>query len=221
MSVLTIAYSVQDEKPEVLESAVTTMDDLIWSVQPKITKEQRRELIAKLPSIISRLNKWLNVIKWEDADREQFFAELAATHASIVRAPLPMTPERQVELAIEIAKKAAERRLEKQAAAKPEPEPDEFDEQIKQIARGAWLDFTSKDGEAKRAKLSWVSPMRSLFIFTTPKKEETFQLTDEQFAKMLREGGVKPVVVEGLVERALAEAFASANDPNGGQKRAA
>lgn len=221
VSVLTIAYTLQDEKPEVVESSLATMDELIWSVRPKITKEERKELLGKLPSIVSRLNKWLDVIKWEGEERQKFFAELADSHASIVRAPLVVKKEKQAELSLEVAKKAAERRLEKQAAAPSKPGPDEFDAMIRQVERGTWLDFKPAEGVARRAKLSWVSPMRSLFIFTTRKKEETFQLTDEQFAQMFRNGEVQPVVVEGLVERALAEAFASANDPKGGQKRAA
>lgn len=220
--VLTIAYSLQDEKPQAVQSAITTMDDLIWSVKPKITPEQRKELIAKLPSILSRLNKWLNIVKWEEADRLQFFAELAECHASIVRAPIPLTPEKQLELAVEVAKKAAERRLEKAAAAPPEPVPDEFDDKIKKLERGTWLNFTQPDGQVRKAKLSWASPMRSLFIFTTNKKEETFQLTDEELAQRFRDNTVQAVLVDGLVDRALTKAFApGANDPKILQKTAA
>jgi hypothetical protein len=62
-------------------------DDLIWSVKPKATQEQRKALIGKLPRLLSTLNKWLDAIKWQDADRLQFFARLAECHASIVRAP--------------------------------------------------------------------------------------------------------------------------------------
>lgn len=219
--VLTIAYSLQEERPELIDNAIATTNDLIWSVQPKITKEQRSELLGKLPTVVARLNKWLDVIKWEGAERQHFLSELADNHAAIVRAPLAAKKGQQVALSLAAAKQVEERRLEKQAAAPAVTGPDEFDEKIKQVARGSWLDFKPKDGEVRRAKLSWVSPMRSLFIFTTRKKEETFQLTDVQFAQMFRGGEVQPVVVEGLVERALAEALASANDPKGVQKRAA
>ncbi|MBI1891968.1 MAG: DUF1631 family protein [Burkholderiales bacterium] len=223
VNVLTIAYTMQDEKPQAVESAVSTMDDLVWSVKPKITMEDRKELIGKLPSILQRLNKWLNVVKWDEAERVKFFADLAETHASIVRAPLPMTPERRLEIAVEVAKKAAERRLQKLANAKPEPEADEFDEKIKSLERGAWFNFFSDDFNAiKRAKLSWVSPMKSLFIFTSHNKEDTFQLTDKDLAQRMRKNTAQQVMAEGLVDRALTQAFgAGANDPAMEHKAAA
>ena len=119
-SVLTIAYSIEDDKPGAVNNATKTMDDLIWSVRPKLTPDDRKQLIAKLPGLLSALNKWLDVIKWQDADRLQFFAELAECHASIVRAPLEMSPERQVEIAMQVAQQAAERRLALQAKAEAE-----------------------------------------------------------------------------------------------------
>ena len=220
--VLTLAYTLQDEKPNAVQSAVGTMDDLIWSVKPKITKAERKELLARLPSILARLNKWLTVVKWEESDRKRFFAELAETHASIVRSPLPLTPERQLELAMEVAKQAAERRLEKQASAEPEPQQDDFDEQVKNLERGVWLQFSDAHGGSMKAKLSWSSPMKSLFIFTTHRKEQTFQLTDTVLAQRLREGTVQTVSLDRLVDRALDQVFAGgANDPDIAAKSAA
>ncbi|MBX9869034.1 MAG: DUF1631 domain-containing protein, partial [Burkholderiaceae bacterium] len=148
--VLTLAYSVKDEKPHAVADAIKTMDDLIWSVKPKITLEQRQQMVNRLPAILARLNKWLSLIKWQDADRMQFFADLAECHASIVRAPLDLSPERQLEIAVEVAQKAAERRLEKRAAEEankvPEVEPDDYVKMVAELERGVWLQFTKKDG---------------------------------------------------------------------------
>lgn len=212
VSVLTIAYTVQEEKPEALKNAVKTMDDLIWSVKPKITQEQRKEFITKLPTMLSNLNKWLNVIKWDDADRLQFFAELAETHASIVRAPLELSPERQLQISLEVAQKAAERRLEKQAQAKveekPEPPLPGFDE----LQRGMWLEIVGTDGKTSKAKLAWISPMRSLYIFSNNQKQENFSLSAEQLAESFRAGNARVLRVGGdgshdLVANAVAHAL--------------
>lgn len=186
VSVLTLAYGVQEDKPEVAKSAIKTMDDLIWSVKPKITASQRKEFIAKLPGLLAMLNKWLNVIQWDDADRLQFFAELAETHASIVRAPLVLSPERQMEIALEVAQNAAQRRLARQANAQPEPPPDEMAITVEELQRGMWLEFTGEYARYKKVKLVWISPMRSLYIFSTNGRNESFSLSDVQLADEFR-----------------------------------
>jgi hypothetical protein len=194
------------------------MDDLIWSVKPKITPEERKELITKLPGMLALLNKWLDVVKLDDAERLQFFAELAECHASIVRAPLDMTPQRRLELAMEAAKEAAERRLQKKtelaAQAEEERQAEEHTErQIENIERGMWFEFDGKEGEeAKRVKLAWISPMKSLFIFSSRDKSESFSMPAAELAKVLEEDRARVIEVDGLINRALSEAL-GANDP--------
>ena len=208
--VLTLAYSVKDEKPQVLQSAIKTMDELIWSVQPKITVAQRKELVAKLPALLTTLNKWLNVLKWEDADRLQFFADLAECHASIVRAPLELSPHRQLELAVEAARVAAERRLEKRAAQVEvlAPVPDDAVQQVDMLERGMWFEFVQPDASLRKVKLAWISPLKSLYIFTTFHREEAFSMAAEVLTKTFRERLVSVVEVSGFVNQALAEVFA-------------
>ena len=220
VQVLTIAYSVEDEKPGAVNNATQTMDDLIWSVRPKITQEERKKLIAKLPALLSTLNKWLDVIKWQDADRLQFFAELAECHASIVRAPIEMSPERQVEIAMEVAKKDAERRLQLQAVAEvkaeeaPPPDDDAAIE-VDSLARGMWLEFDQEDGSQRKVKLAWISPLKTLYIFSTTGRQEAFSISGEALAQQFRDGTVRMIRTEGVVAAALSMAMggvAAVND---------
>ncbi|MBR7781028.1 DUF1631 family protein [Undibacterium luofuense] len=216
VKVLTLAYSVQDEKPQAVEDAIRTMDDLIWSVKPKITMPERQELLRRLPAILARLNKWLSLIKWDDADRVRFFAELAECHASIVRAPLELSPDRQLELAVEAAQRAAERRLEKRAeaerktqeeqVAQQETSQDPYVQLVEQLERGIWLAL-QRDGlpEPVRVRLAWVSPMRSLYIFTTVQKDQTFSLSTQEVQQAFRSGQARLLEVEKIMDRALQE----------------
>src|SRR5476651_1898217 len=210
VSVLTIAYSIEDDKPGAVNNATQAMDELIWSVKPKLTAEQRKQLIAKLPGLLSTLNKWLDIIKWQDADRLQFFAELAECHASIVRAPLEISAERQLELAMQAAQQAAERRLELQAkAAPPEPEPQDDDAviEVDGLSRGMWLEFTQDDGGSRKVKLAWISPLRTLYIFSTAARQEAFSMSGEQLAAQFRDGQVRVIRAEGVVAVALTQAL--------------
>ncbi|MDY7539112.1 DUF1631 family protein [Undibacterium sp. RTI2.1] len=218
--VLTLAYSVQEDKPHAVTDAIKTMDDLIWSVKPKITLPQRQELLNRLPAILARLNKWLSLIKWEDADRIQFFADLAECHASIVRSPLELSPEKQLEIAVEAAQIAAERRLEKRAQAEAQElekqhaeddyvdvAADETADVVANLERGIWLQFTKKNGDSHKARLAWVSPMRSLYIFTTSQKEKSFSLAVKELEQTFREQRAEILMLDKLVDRALSEAL--------------
>jgi hypothetical protein len=210
VSVLTIAYSVEQDKPGAVENATRTMDDLIWSVKPKLSADERKQLISKLPGLLSTLNKWLDVIKWQDADRLQFFAELAECHASIVRAPLEISPERQVEIAMEAAQRAAERRLElqaKAAAAPPSAPPPDDDAviEVDSLTRGMWLGFTQEDGSQRKVKLAWISPLRTLYIFSTAARQEAFSMSGEQLAQHFRDQTVQLIRADGVVSVALSQ----------------
>jgi hypothetical protein len=212
--VLTLAYSIKDEKPDAVENAIKTMDDLVWSVKPKITAAERKELIAKLPPMLASLNQWLNLLKWDDAERLQFFAELAECHASIVRAPLELSPQRQLEIAMDVARQAAERRLQKRLNQTPQPVADAVDQQVQKLARGAWMEFIQPDGTPNLFRLAWVSPLHTLYIFSTRDRKEAFSLSAENLALAMRRQQATVVSIDQLVGHALAEAVgdAGAND---------
>lgn len=203
------------------------MDELIWSVRPKLNVDERKRLIAKLPGLLSQLNKWLDVIKWQDADRLQFFAELAECHASIVRAPIEMSAERQLEISMQVAQQAAERRMalqaraeaQEQAAAealarRPAPVPEEEDAiiEVDGLARGMWLEFEQAGGGSRKVKLAWISPLRTLYIFSTAARQEAFSMSGEQLAQRFRARTAQVVRSEGVVAVALSQALARAAD---------
>jgi hypothetical protein len=214
VDVLTFAYLIEDERPGAVVNATRTMDELVWTVKPKATQEQRKALLAKLPGLLTALNKWLDAIKWRDAERLAFFAELAKCHLSIVRAPLELSPERQLELAVEAAQQDALRRIAvEQATTRELPEPDAAAISVDELERGARLEFGQPDGSVRKLKLAWVSPLRTLFIFSGGLRQEAFSLSAEKLAEGLRAGAVRVVAREGVVGRVLTAALQdAAND---------
>lgn len=201
--ILTLAHSSKDKKPDVLAKALKTMDDLIWSVKPKASPEQRKELISRLPSILAMLNAWLNAIKWHEPERVTFFSTLAERHAAIVRMQPEASSRHQIEIAVNIAEKASARRLRRHAVESRKLIQDEFQQIVDGLDEGNWLDFARNNGETARLKLAWVSPGRTRFIFTNRQGEEPSLFTDEELARALREKKASPVQVDSIVERAL------------------
>ncbi|XYJ12468.1 DUF1631 family protein [Telluria sp. B2] len=217
IEVLTFAHLIDEERPGAVDNATRAMDDLVWSVKPKATQEERRALIAKLPPLITTLNKWLDAIRWQGAERLQFFAELAECHLQIVRAPLELSPERQLELAVEAAQQDALRRIAREQAAAAQEEPAHRDEalvQVDDLERGMRLEFAQPDGSVRKVKLAWVSPRRTLFIFSNGPRQDAFSLPAEKLVDAFRAGSVTVVALEGVVGRVLTEAMREAvNDP--------
>ncbi|PHV06233.1 hypothetical protein CSQ96_15375 [Janthinobacterium sp. BJB412] len=221
VDVLTIAYSVEDDKPGAVGNATRAMDELIWSAKPKLRADERKRLIAMLPGLLATLNKWLDIVQWRDAERLQFFAELAECHASIVRAPLDITAERQLELAMEAARQSAERRAERQAAdaaasaAAAAPAEDgaaEAGVEVAALARGMWLAFDEPDGTRRKVKLAWISPLRTLYIFATGARQEAFSMSGAALEARFRAGGVQVQLAEGVVGQALSRVLAGGGD---------
>ena len=219
--VLTLAYSIEESKPGAVDNATRAMDELIWSVKPKPTQEGRKALIKALPGLLTTLNKWLDAMRWQDAERLQFFAQLAEYHAAIVRAPIELAPERQLELAMEAAQQDALRRIAREQAEAAELEALDADSAdpaaaaLAALERGMRLEFATGGG-VRKVKLAWVSPLRTLFIFSGAGRQEAFSLPAERLAEAFRSGSIKVLAPEGVVGRVLGEAVGqgAVNDPD-------
>ncbi|WP_158238754.1 DUF1631 family protein [Roseateles chitinivorans] len=59
--------------------------DLVLSVQPKTTPQQRQAFLASLPVLMRTLNEGLDLIRWPEPDRKKFFAELLPAHADSLK----------------------------------------------------------------------------------------------------------------------------------------
>lgn len=208
--ILTLAHSAKEQKPDVLEKALKTMDDLIWSVKPKNSPEQRKELISRLPSILSMLNAWLNAIKWNEPERVEFFSNLAERHAMIVRLQPELSSRHHIEIAVNIAEKASHRRMRIRSTEKPENPADQFALMVESLAQGNWLEFTPNNGVKTRYRLAWVSPRRSRFVFASRAGQEPCTFTAQELAHSLRQGKAVVIEMESMVDRALSAALDAA-----------
>lgn len=87
------------EGGESWNQALRSMDDLIWSVQPKTRQDDRKRLVALLPDLLKRLDEGFQVLDTPAEIRDQFFTGLVKCHAMAVRAGLrgagdaPLPPE--------------------------------------------------------------------------------------------------------------------------------
>lgn len=204
--ILTLAHSVEETRPEALTQARKAMDDLIWSIKPKSSPEERKALVTRLPAMLSMMNAWLNAIKWDEPERVVFFSNLVERHAAIARVQLELSPRRQVELAVNVAQKASERRMSIRVRQMNQPQ-DEFARQVDGLVCGQSVEFSRTNGVRTTFKLAWISPQRGQFIFTTRQGQESCSFAAEELAQNLREHRADVIPAVSIVDRALAAAL--------------
>ena len=66
------------------QRAVEAMDQLIWSIEPKNTREERREAVAVIPTLVRQLALGLKAVGVRSAERTEFFGQLMKLHRHVL-----------------------------------------------------------------------------------------------------------------------------------------
>lgn len=84
IKVLLLIQVKEGEESEAWKRAIETMELLIWSVEPKDSREARREVVGKVPELLRRLTDALAAAGVDDAVRTGFIAELRKLHSEVI-----------------------------------------------------------------------------------------------------------------------------------------
>ena len=228
-------YLSAGDESEAWDQAVATIEDLVWSVQPKRTREDRKHLVALLPSLLKRLTTGLHNIAWPREERDRFMENLVEAHAAAVK-PQPASAELPTESVAEQAKAdavqakaagddagavkaeelaAAMARAESvPAPAEPEAAPvdDHFLEIAQSLERGMWIEFENEAGQLAFARLAWVSPLRGTYLFTNRQGQKALSMTAEELANLFRKDHARLVEAEPLLDQAFSSMLANLGD---------
>jgi hypothetical protein len=80
---------------------------------------------------------------------------------------------------------------------------DLYRERVAALKRGDWVEFRKGDGVAMRARLSWISPQRGVYLFTSPQSSCATSISPEALAHQFRNGMADIVADEPLFDRAV------------------
>lgn len=207
LRVLAFTHGVQEERQDVLPKALSAMDDLIWSVKPKTTVEERKELVRRLPGMLAVINAWLNVIKWNGAERDRFFSTLAEHHAAAMRASAELSARDELQLRMDVVQKASEHQLTRRAQEQQQAALAEFMPLVDRLMPGSWVELVRNNGTKVNCKVVWISPARSRFVFIAPQTQIVFTLGDEALAQALRANRASVIRSDAVIGRALAAAL--------------
>ena len=201
------------------------VDELIWSVQPRVARLNRTRLVELVPNLLARLREGLHVISYPPEMTGRFFDQLIGLHEAALEGAraeriaaaqesglLPATPSAidADEAAWVAALEAAESGMSEDSSMVPIRVADK-DEALDPLAPppavgadmvvGTWVELVF-EGRLLRAQLTWVSPHRTLFMFNSSNRKA--HSMSRQTLNRLRTHGLMRVVSDRhLVDSAL------------------
>ncbi|MBL8311250.1 MAG: DUF1631 family protein [Burkholderiales bacterium] len=173
------------------KGAVEALDELIWSVSPKAQPAERAQLSQRVPSLVRRLRSGLKSLS--DDTIAPFFDKLFEVHSGLLRGAQPeyVPPEEIPE-------------------ASNDTPFDPFRALVKQMERNQWIEMSDEKGALTYAKLAWVSPQGTTYLFTTRHGRKAASLTPEELAEWFRTDRARMIESEPIVDRALVGMFQAA-----------
>ena len=208
--VMAHAWLKTADTPADWDDVLTAMDQVIWSVRPKPTAEDRSQLVAMLPKLVPRLNARLDAIRWVGEERATFTRQLIDCHMRAIRtAKAGVAPPDSGPGELETrAGREAIKALDARRARPVQTEFDEFDQQANALTRGQWFDFIEEQGAVRRYRLGWVSPQRTRMLFTNGEGFEAFVRSEREVSGLLREGRLALIDNDPIVSRAIEQIMA-------------
>jgi hypothetical protein len=229
---LAAVFLVEGEGSAPWQRLVLAMEDLLWSVEPKAAPEDRKRLLAMLPSMLREIQAGMQRAGMSEAERDAFMGSLVDSHATAVKAglrglaampaPMPLAPpetpaiERELieagdmqveEIRLKAPRGAATRNVFTRTGI------------YTNVQRGSWVEFLRPGGAPIRARLTWVSPNKGVYLFTNPiTSTAAVSISPEALAEQMRLGEARLVDAAPLTERAVDSMLATLRDRTAGAR---
>jgi hypothetical protein len=196
---------------------VSTMDDLLWSVEPKVVADDRKRLVTMLPGMLKHVQEALHRGDLGEERRNAFLGALVDCHAAAVKAGLrgmgmlpetaaPIEPQGVPELARSVLP-AGDVHVEEIRLRTPKgtaPARNVFTRTgvWTNLQRGTWVEFSGAN--AMRARLTWISPAKGVYLFTNPlSASNAVSISPDALAEQLRLGLARIIDDAPLLDRAV------------------
>lgn len=206
---------------ELFRAAERTATDLVWSIAPKSDADERRRLVTLLPKLLPQLHQGLDQIGSTPEARRPLLDALMALHSAALHAnveaqqavpeleetppPPPPEPVLQVNHVVENGISVEEITLPEGSPAKEEDTQERATlRRVKHLVRGDWVEFLNDHDEVRRERLTWISPGRTLYLFSNHANQCAISITPEALAHRLKSDTARLVERDApMFERAL------------------
>ena len=203
----------QGDESDEWRHALRFADELVWSVQPKQNGAERERLTAVLPQLEKTLRHGLATVAFDETDVRRLMQQLNVLYQSLLQpaAATAVTEAPELELTDPLpaaSQEAGDSVMSVIAEEEPVAAPlDSVEERwiaaVRELKVGTWIEFLDEQGAKERAKLSWISPISSKYLFVNRKGLKVADRTLVQLASDLAEGRVTVLEEVPLFDRAL------------------
>jgi hypothetical protein len=202
------------------QTLLLTMEDLLWSVEPKVAADDRKRLVTMLPTMLKNLQSGMMRAEMPDAERDLFLGSLVDCHAGAVKAglrgiaalPEAPAPEPDLSTAPSIERlvlpagdvTVEEIRLKVPRSSGPLRNVFTRTGIWTNLTRGTWVEFARTGNAPLRARLTWISPAKGMYLFTNSNESKNaISISPEALAEQMRLGEARIMAAGALVARAV------------------
>ena len=223
----------QGEESDEWKNALRFADEFVWSAQPKTTESEITRLRALLPQLEKALRHGLATVAYHESDIKQLMGELSSFYKRLldgqkietktvkeviaqVATPAAAGADGTTDAATagEATAPAATQSpveeivlgsvtVESETETALDGEEDDFVKAVRAIKVGTWIEFTDEGGQCERAKLSWISPISSKYLFVNRRGLKVCDKTVFGLAAEMRRGSAVVLEEVPLFDRAL------------------
>jgi len=183
---------------------VRTLDDLLWSITAKERNAQKARLTKMVPGLIRNLRAGGAAVQVRDDRLQPFLEAIYQLHIAAIKPKVEPRTGATAEALAAAAAAVGTSATEAEATSAAIANVHDF---VGEMVVGTWLTFY-RDGKTINARLSWVSPLRTKYIFTTRSRVQAIAVSPEELAWQLSEGTARLIVEPvPLFDRAVSSAL--------------
>ena len=186
-------------------AALNVMDDLIWSVQPKLVVQEKSQLTRVIPRILNGLQDGLTMVDYGQDNINTLFEGLEQLHHESLRGLREVGASRGAD-----ADAMEEIVLQDDT---PDDSPlfntidpvlleSEYYYLVKGMETGTWLEFISED-RSQRGKLAWKCDFTNEYTFVDRRYKLVADISMAELIQRLEEGSIAIVDEVPLFDRAI------------------
>ncbi|CAH0991360.1 hypothetical protein SIN8267_01463 [Sinobacterium norvegicum] len=190
--------------------AMKLVDNLLWSVSPLKTSEQRQRLLKVMPTLLRSLRSGLQQIGHSEFDTTELFEQLEALHMANVRGELHAVANEYKQQAEQqsVAPTSLDEALAGGADAGASEGEDfcadeDILEMVDSMVAGSWVEVSDNDEQQLRARLAAIIKSTERYIFVNRAGVKVADWLRGELAAEVEKGHVKLLESGLLFDRAL------------------